>query len=225
MLVALLGGDDWRTAIPAARSAGADAICLRQLSFAAYVAVVRDRAGLELAERAPSRLLHEALELAGGGWLAASAYESEGEGVFYVTAALGRAGGPMLRHRQRTIDAAPGRYEAMFFSPGHDEPPATVSAPWGPTAMLVGAELRDPGLWDAVARAGARVVLGGASEPGELWQRTARLAAGMAAAHELIVLVANREGEEHGVTFAGGEIAVGADGAPLPVESGMVEIG
>ena len=47
-----------------------------------------------------------------------------------------------------------------------------VELPWGPTGVLIGGDLRDPGAWDELAAAGARVVLGGASEPAELWERT-----------------------------------------------------
>jgi predicted amidohydrolase len=71
--VALVSDPDWRAAVPAARERGADVICLPHLSFAPYVAATRDRAGLEHAERAPSATFAEALALAGGAWLAASA--------------------------------------------------------------------------------------------------------------------------------------------------------
>ena len=223
MRVALLDGGDWRERIRAARTAGADVICLPQLSFAPYMASTRDRAGLELAQRAPSPALDEAVELACGAWVAASAYESEGEGVFYVTAVVGRVGEPILRWRQRALDALPGRYEPMFFSPGQGGRVPTISLPWGPTATLVGADLRDPDGWKQVARAGARVVLGGASEPAELWQRTGRVVAGAAAAYGITVFVANRGGQESGVAFAGGGLAVGSDGNPLTVDHGMVE--
>lgn len=224
MLAALLGGGEWRTSIPSARAAAADVICLPHLSFTPYFPAVRDRSGLELAERAPARSLREAVELADGAWLAASAYESEGEGVFYATAALARAGGPLLRHRQRAVEARPGRYEQMFFAPGHDERAATLDLPWGPTGTLIGAELRDADAWGALARAGARVVIGGASEPEPLWATTRRIATGMSAAHALVVLVANRHGEEHGIRFAGEGLALAADGSSLAIEDGLVEI-
>jgi predicted amidohydrolase len=222
--VALISDGDWRQRIRAARAGGADVICMPQLSFAPYVPAVRDRAGLELAERAPAGSLREAVALADGAWLSASAYESEGEGVFYVTAALARAGGPMLRHRQQAVEAGHGRYEQMFFSPGHDDPSGTVELPWGPTGTLVGAEVRDPRLWADLAAAGAATVLGGVSEPADLWAGTQRILAGMAAAHAIRVLVANRGGREHGVCFAGGSIALAPGGERLPVRDDMVEL-
>ena len=52
---ALLLGGDWREASPRAAGAGADVICLPHLSFAPYMAAMRDRAGLELPSGAPSR--------------------------------------------------------------------------------------------------------------------------------------------------------------------------
>ena len=214
MRVALVSDGDWRRGIAEARGNGAELICLPQLSFTPYMAAVRDRAGLELAERPPSKLLAEALELASGAWLAASTYESEGEGVFYVTSHLAGPDGERASYRQRRVEAAPQRYEQMFFSPGHSET-QLAGLPAGPATTLVGADLRDPAAWAAVAHCGARIVLGGSSEPAELWSRTARTAAGMAAAHELTVLVANRAGEGHGVTYPGGSAAFGPDGGEL----------
>jgi N-carbamoylputrescine amidase len=222
--VALLDAADWRSTVPAARGAGADVICLPQLSFCPYVPATRDRDGLELAERAPSASLREAAQLAGGAWLAASAYESEGEGVFYVTASLGRGEGPSIRHRQHVLEASPGRFEQLFFSPGHGDRSATIELPWGATGTLVGADLSDPGAWRGLARAGARFVLGGASEPAERWARTRRVVAGMAAAYGIVALAANRGTTESGVAFAGGGLALGADGTPITIEHGMVEI-
>ena len=88
--VALLGGGG-PDAVRQARAAGAEVVCLPQLSFLPYLPAVRDRGGLEHAERPVARSYRDALDAADGAWLAASAYESEGEGVFYATAMLGRA--------------------------------------------------------------------------------------------------------------------------------------
>lgn len=217
------GGID---AVRRARTAGADVVCLPQLSFLPYLPAALDRAGLERAERPPARSYRDALAAAGGAWLAASSYESEGEGVFYATAMLARAGGEsLLRHRQRRLDAAPGRYEPLLLSPGH-EPPGVTELPWGPTGVLIGADVRDPVSWADLAAVGARVVLGGVSEPPELWEATRRTVAGLAALHGVAALVANREGEEQGVRFAGGGGGWGADGAPLaPGPDGLIELG
>jgi predicted amidohydrolase len=222
--VAVLAGGGTE-AVRRARAAGADVICLPQLSFLPYLPAVLDRAGLERAERRPARSYREALAAAGGAWLAASSYESEGEGVFYATAMLGRADGdPPLRHRQRRLDAAPGRYEPLLLSPGHERP-GVAELPWGPTGLLIGADVRDPASWGELAAAGARVVLGGASEPEEMWERTRRTVAGLAAVHGIAAAVANRDGEEYGVRFAGAGTAWDADGAPLaPGADGLFEL-
>jgi len=188
--VALLSAPE---AVPAARERGAELICLPHLSFSPYVAAERDRCGLEHAERPVSRSFRDALGLAGDAWLAASAYESEGEGVFYVTARLARGGEVAAAYRQRHVEAAPGRYEQMFWSPGHD-PFAVAELECGRVALLVGYDLRTPAAWAEVAARGAQVVLGGASEPDELWGATQRVAAGMAAAYGMTVLIANRSG-------------------------------
>jgi predicted amidohydrolase len=218
--VALASDADWQRAIGDARERGADLVCLPHLSFAPYVAATRDRAGLEHAERAPSPTFRRALELAGGAWLAASAYESEGEGVFYATALLGGPDGVAAANRQRHVDAAEGRFEQMFWLPGHERA-QVAPAPWGPTAPLAGGDLRAPDAWAAVAARGARVVVGGASEPAELWAQTSRVAAGMAAAHGLTVLVANRAGDG----FAGGCLAIAPGGEPLDVDGdGLFEV-
>jgi predicted amidohydrolase len=209
LTVALLGGGGLET-VRRAREAGAEVICLPQLSFLPYLPAVLDRAGLERAERPIARSYLDALEAAGGAWLAASAYESEGEGVFYATAMLGR-GDVLLRHRQRRLDAEPGRYEPLLFSPGH-EPPGVVELPWGPTGVLIGGDLRDPRAWSELAALGARVVLGGASEPAELWERTARVASGQSALHGMTAAVANRDGTGAVWDAEGAPVAPRADG-------------
>jgi predicted amidohydrolase len=211
--VALVSGSGEPEAVAAARSRGADLICLPHLSFIPYVAAERDRAGLELAERTPARSWRDALAAADGAWLAASAYESEGEGVFYVTARLapgGSAGDGGIAYRQINVEAAHGRYEQMFWSPGH-WPQVVGPSPLGPAGLLVGYDLRVPDAWAELARLGARVVIGGASEPSDLWERTQRVAAGMAAGHGFTVLIANREGA---AAFGpgGDPIAPGGDG-------------
>jgi predicted amidohydrolase len=207
--VALLGGGGLE-AVREARAAGAEVICMPQLSFLPYLPAVLDRARLEHAERPVARSYRDALEAADGSWLAASAYESEGEGVFYATAMLGR-GDVLLRHRQRRLDAEPGRYEPLLFSPGH-EAPGVAELPWGPTGVLIGGDVRDPRDWDALAAAGARVVLGGASEPPELWERTARVVGGQAAAHGMTAVVANRDAPGGVWDADGASVAPRADG-------------
>lgn len=224
MRVALPSGPDWRESVAGARDGGAAVIGLPHLSFAPYVAAVRDRSGLEHAERPPSPSFAAGLELAGGAWLAASAYESEGEGVFYVTSRLATAGGAETAYRQRHLEAATGRYEQMFWSPGH-EAIGAAELPWGPTATLVGYDLRVPAAWAELASLGVRVVVGGASEPADLWAVTRRVAAGMAAAYGMTVLVANRDGDEQGVRYAGGAAAFDRTGAPLePGGDGIFEV-
>lgn len=220
MRVALAPDADWREAVRRERGCGAELICLPHLSFSAYFPATRDRVGLELAERPPSRSLREALELADGAWLAASTYESEGEGVFYVTSHLARPGSGGASYRQRRVDAEHGRYEQMFFSPGH-QPPVIVALPAGPATTLVGADLRDPEAWAGAANAGARVVLGGASDSEQTWVLTERIAAAMAAAHGLTALVVNRAGEDH----PGGVAAFGPEGAELvPDADGLYDV-
>ena len=225
--IALVGeaGAGAAAAVAAARAAGADVVCLPHLSFMPWAPAVCDRAGLEHAERPPSRRWRDALEAAGGAWLAASAYESEGEGVFYATAYIGRAGGPPPAvTRQRHLEAAPGRWEQLLMQPGH-EPPQLAELAAGPAAALIGHDLHVPAAWEQAAALGARVVLGAASEPADRWERTCALATAMAAAHALTVLVANRAGSEDGVTFAGGGLAVGPDGRALePGADGLVTI-
>jgi predicted amidohydrolase len=225
MRVAFVAEPAWREGIARERDRGAQLICLPHLSFAPYIAAVRDRAGLELAERPPSRSLREALELAGGAWLAASAYESEGEGVFYVTSYLAGPGEAVSSYRQRRLDAQPGRYEQMFWSPGRG-PRDTVELPLGRAATLVGADLRDPGAWAEVAAVGARVVVGGASEPADLWELTLRVVAGMAAAHRMTALVVNRADERDGVRYPGGSAAFDRHGSRLdPDAAGIHDVG
>lgn len=210
--------------VAAAAGAGAALVCLPQWSFAPYVAATRDRAGLELAQRAPAPAWRAALAAAAPAWLAASAYESEGEGVFYLTGRLAVAGGAEAACRQRTLDAAHGRYEQLFCSPGHG-PDALADAPWGRTGLLVGSDVRDPRAWERLARGGARLVVGGVSEDEAGWRRVCAVARGMSAAHGLAVALVNRAGEEHGTVFAGGALALAAGAEELPVGAdGRVEV-
>lgn len=210
--------------VSAAAAAGAELICLPQWSFAPCVAATRDRAGLELAQRAPAPAWRTALAAAGPAWLFGSAYESEGEGVFYLTARLGREGGEAVAYRQRRLAAAHGRYEQLFCSPGHGSF-VTADAPWGRTGLLVGLDAFDPLAWEVLARGGARLVVAGVAEHEESWSRLRALVRGMSAAHGIAAAVVNRGGEEHGIAFAGGGYAVAAGGDELDVdESGRVSI-
>lgn len=224
MRVAVLSGGG-ADAVAGARATGADVVCLPQLSFSPYLPGVLDRDGREHAERPVARSYRDALAAAAGAWLAASSYESEGEGVFYATAMLGRAGEPaLLRHRQRRLDAEPGRWEPLLLSPGH-EPPGTLALPWGQTGVLIGADVRDPASWAQLAAAGARVILGGVSEPQALWERTRRIVAGLAATHSIAAAVANRGGAEHGVRFAGAGAGWDATGRELaPDADGLLAL-
>jgi len=222
--VALLseGGTD---AVRRAAAGGAEVICLPQLSFLPYLPAVLDRAGLERAERPPARSYRDALEAAAGAWLAASAYESEGEGVFYATAMLGRVGAdPPLRHRQRRLDARPGRYEPLLLSPGH-EAPGTCALPWGPTGVLIGPDVADPASWAQLAARGARVVIGGVSATADEWDGLRGAVGALAARHRIAAFLAARGGEEHGLRFAGAGAAWDGNGAELaPGDDGFFEL-
>lgn len=220
MRVALESDPDWRGAITRARDRGAELVCLPHLSFTPYVARSRDRRGLEFAQRAPAPTVTEAAALAGDAWLAASAYESEGEGVFYVTAYLGRAPEMIPSSRQRVVEAAPERYEQMFWSPGHT-PAVGVELPCGPVAHMSGADVRVPEVWAALAAIGVTWVIAGTSEMPGSWERTTRVVAGLAAAYRLTALVVNRADEG----FAGGGSVFASDGAPVaPAGDGLFDL-
>jgi predicted amidohydrolase len=218
--VALESDTDWRAAIRRGRERGADLVCLPHVSFAPYVARDRDRAGFELAERAPSLTLREAVERANGGWVAASAYESEGEGVFYMTAYVAGPEAGVRSGRQRCLEASTGRYEQMFWSPGH-EPLAAAELPGGRVVNLLGADLRAPSAWAEAAALGSACVVGGASESTDGWAGTCRVVAGMAAVHGLSALVVNRSDDG----FAGGSAAFAPDGSELePDADGLYDV-
>jgi predicted amidohydrolase len=217
---ALVSEPDWREAVAAEHERGADLICLPHLSFAPYIAASRNRGGLEYAERPPSSNVREAARLAPGAWIAASAYESEGEGVFYVTGYLAGPETLVASSRQRTVEARPGRYEQMFWSPGH-EPPVAARLSCGSAVVLLGADVRCAAPWAAVAGLGVSHVICGCSEPPETWETTRRLVAGMAALHRLTALVANR-GDQG---FAGESAAFGVDGSVMaPGSDGLYEL-
>jgi N-carbamoylputrescine amidase len=206
-------------------ASGADLLCLPHLSFLPYFPSVRDRAGLEFAERPPAASLRRALGLVDC-YVAGSVYESEGEGVFYCTAYLGRRQSLLLRYRQRAVEAVFGRYEQMYWSPGHDGY-VVAAAELGRVGLLIGADLRSPEAYQSLAKEGATLIIGGASEKAGLWEQTAALARAMASVHGVSVLVVNREGpDEEGEPYPGGSVAVDERGRPLPQDdSGLYEVG
>lgn len=225
MIAALVSEPDWRSGIQSAREAGAGLICLPLLSFSPYVADSLDRAGYEQAERPPSPSWTEALELAGGAWLSASPYESEGEGVFYFSGRLGRHGAGGILWRQRNLDAFPGRYEPMFAAPGHEPMRSIEIDGLGSATLILGGDLRSPEIWAEAVRIGADTVIGAAAEPADLWQQTERTVASMTAAHGLTALVVNRAPTENSPECAGGAIVCDSTGSAVPeAGAGIYEI-
>jgi len=210
-------------AIGAAAEAGADLVLLPQLSFSLYFPALRDREGLELGERFPSPRMSAARDAAAGSLLAATAYECEGEGVFYVTGELGSAaGGTVLSQRQHHPEAAVGRYEQMFFSPGHEER-TVVGLPWGRTGMLIGQDARCPNAWADLKRAGAELVLVAVSETADGWQGTRRIASGFSTVHGIPVCAVNRAPAPDEPDFAGGSFACDSSGSEVTADqNGLV---
>jgi N-carbamoylputrescine amidase len=204
--------------IEEAAQAGADLVLLPHLSFSRYFPAARDRASLELGERLPSRSLERAASRAGRAFLFASVYECVGEGVFYVRGEIVKPGGrELIFDRQRTVEASAGRYEQMFFSPGHGSR-SIVAAPWGPVSILLGADARDPQAYASVKRLGARLVLAGVSEDEDGWERVSATARGMSIAHGLAIAVVNRGGEDG---FPGGAVVISPDGRHLSSQDGI----
>lgn len=198
--------------IGAAAEAGADLVLLPQLSFSPYFPAHRDRVGLELGERLPSPRMSAARQAAKGAWLAASAYECVGEGVFYVTGELGSTDeGTALTQRQHHPEAAVGRFEQMFFSPGHEER-AVAALPWGWTGMLVGQDACCPDAWADLKRAGAELILISVSESADGWQGVCRVASGFSAVHRISVCAVNRAAAPDEPDFAGGSFACDSRG-------------
>lgn len=214
-----------RDAIGSASGRGADLIVLPQLSFSEYFPAVRDREALELGERLPSARMRAAVEAADGAFVCASVYECVGEGVFYARGELASAGqGTVLASRQRLPEAAHGRYEQMFFSPGHG-PREVSELPWGWTGLLVGADLRSVGAWAELAGLGARLVIGSVSEDHDGWARTVRVAAGLAIVNGLALALVNRAPAEKEPDFAGGELVIDPQGREIPMgEDGLFEL-
>lgn len=206
--------------IESAADTDADLILFPQLSFSPYFPALRDRGALELGERFPSRAMSAARRAAGSCWLAASAYECVGEGVFYVTAELGSdEEGTVLTQRQHTVEATPGRYEQMFFSPGHGAR-LTADLPWGRTGLLVGADLRTPDAWSELAASGADLVLASVSCSSDDWAAARRVAAGFATAHRVAACVVNREAAHDEEQFAGGAFACDSSGDEIAQSQG-----
>ena len=153
-----------REAVAAARERGAELICLPHLSFSPYVAAVRDRAGLEHAERPLSRSFRtRSRRPAARGWRhrrtspRARASSTSPRG-WRAAAAVAP------RYRQRRVEAAPA---ATSRCSGRRATTRSRSRscrrPHRAAGRLRPARPRRVGRGGASR--GARVVLGGASEP------------------------------------------------------------
>lgn len=207
------------TEIGASSESGADLVLLPQLSFSLYFPARRDREALELGERFPSGRMAAARRAAGDAWLAASAYQCVGEGVFYVSGQIGSlTEGTRLVQRQHRIEATAGRFEQMFISPGH-ESREVGDLPWGRTALLIGADARDSATWTELAGLGAQLILVSVSEHTEGWEEICRICLGQSTTHGISVCAVNRGPAPDEPDFAGGSFACDGTGADLTADA------
>lgn len=223
--VATGNGGGPRDEIAAAAERGADLVMLPQLSFSPYFPAVRDREALELGERLPSKTMAAALAVTGDALLAATVYECVGEGVFYVRGQVASASGQcVLADRQHRVAGSPGRYEQMYFSPGHG-PRSVSELPWGRTGLLIGGDLNSIEAWSELAGLGADLVIGSTSLDQDGWVRTCRVASGLATVNGIALALVNRAPSETEPGFAGGELVIDRAGREIaPARDGLFDL-
>jgi predicted amidohydrolase len=169
-----------------------------------------------------------ALPLPGGeplvdlsGLLVIGLVERDRDGVPYNTAAVLDRGMVRFVHRKVYLPTYGMFDEARFFGRGRSIRGFEAGAGWR-AGVLVCEDFWHPGLVYVLAAAGIDVLLVQAAAPARgvggdrgigsavVWERMARATAEV---YGIYVAIANRVGVEGGVTFAGGSLVVGPDGA------------
>jgi len=204
----------------AAYDAGADLLLTPELAVTGYdVGDDAWRLGLRLAPGAPAPAPLADLP----GAVLTGMIERGDDGVPYNVAALFR-GVLEFRHRKVYLPTYGMFDEARFFGRGDTVRAFDLPGGWR-AGVLVCEDFWHPGLAYVLAAAGIHLLLVLAAAPGrdvraqgspfassDSWVRIARTTAQL---YGVYVALANRTGVEGGVTFAGGSILCGPDGALL----------
>jgi predicted amidohydrolase len=150
----------------------------------------------------------------------------EAAGGPYNSAASVRAGRVEFRHRKLYLPTYGMFDEGRWFGRGTSLQTWRPSAQWH-AGLLICEDFWHPGLSYVLASRGIDLLIVQAAAPGrgvweggehgsfasaDVWERIARTTAQL---YGIYVVLANRVGVEGGVTFAGGSLIVGPDGAVL----------
>jgi len=203
----------------AAADAGADLLVFPQLTTVGYFprGAARTRDHYNQSERGEAESLAAFRVAASAGpWVYASYYETLAEGVFYCRAVFVRPDGAIAgAYRQVHVDRRPGTWETFYLQPGRGGF-QVVETPIGSAGALQGADALAPEAWRAIS--GADLALVGLSEPADSLPDVLRQASAAAAANDVVVVIANRRGEEFGVAYPGGSTVFSPRGERLDGE-------
>jgi predicted amidohydrolase len=155
------------------------------------------RTAFAQAERPPAPSLRVPQEAAGerGIPLLASAYDVEGEGVFYAQAEVrGKDGALVCAYRQRHALNQPGLHERLYFQPGSGENLPVFPCGDLHIGLLMGGDLWVPEAARLLRLAGAEAILALTALPESLTARGETLAAARSIENGIPVVLVNRGG-------------------------------
>lgn len=201
-------------AIEAALAGGAEVVVLPELTTSGYV-FESEAEARGLAIDAEDPLLARWAALLGGAVLVVGFAELGRDGLLYNSAAVLDASGTRAVYRKAHL----WDLEKRVFTPGSGQPPV-VETPFGRIGLMICFDLEFPEWTRIAALAGTDLLVvpanwpvqprpdGGAVPEVQVAAATARL-------NHMAIVVADRQGSERGVDWAGGTHVVGADGGIL----------
>ena len=210
------------TAVDQAARAGAELVVLPELCDSGYVFAGAAEARQFAAPVADNATLRQWQDLCldNGTVIAGGFCELGDDGKLYNSAALVGADGVIAVYRKAHLWDA----EKLVFTPG-DGPPAVADLPFGRVCLMVCYDLEFPEWVRLAALGGADLIAAPVNWPampvpsGERPADVVRVQA-EASMNRVFIAVADRCGDERGVSWVGGTVIVGPDGYPLAGPAG-----
>jgi predicted amidohydrolase len=196
-------------AIEAALAGGAEVVVLPELTTSGYV-FESEAEARGLAIDAEDPLLARWAALLGDAVLVVGFAELGRDGLLYNSAAVLDASGTRALYRKVHL----WDLEKRVFTPGSGQP-AVVETPFGRIGLMICFDLEFPEWTRIAALAGTDLLVVPANwpvQPGSEGAPEVQIAAATARLNHMAIVVADRQGTERGVAWAGGTHVVGADG-------------